>query len=158
MNTFLPYPDFAESARCLDRQRLCKQRVETLQLLRALAGETRGWFHHPAARMWAGWEHLLVDYGLAVCAEWVARGYRDTCAARIAAFGPRYANQCDGRAPAWLGDPAFHRAMRSNLTRKDAARYGPMWPDVPNDLPYVWPDGESGDSDLPAAGSAGKVG
>ena len=33
MQTFLPYPDFARSARVLDRKRLGKQRVETLQVL-----------------------------------------------------------------------------------------------------------------------------
>lgn len=36
MQTFLPYPDFAESASVLDRQRLGKQRVETLQVMKAL--------------------------------------------------------------------------------------------------------------------------
>lgn len=49
MQTFLPYPSFAESARVLDRQRLGKQRVEVLQLLRALTGQTKGWANHPAA-------------------------------------------------------------------------------------------------------------
>ncbi len=36
MQTFLPYPDFARSAAVLDPARLGKQRVETLQILRAL--------------------------------------------------------------------------------------------------------------------------
>ena len=35
MQTFLPYPDFARSARCLDNRRLGKQRVESYQILRA---------------------------------------------------------------------------------------------------------------------------
>jgi hypothetical protein len=35
VQTFLPYADFAESARVLDRARLGKQRVEALQVLRA---------------------------------------------------------------------------------------------------------------------------
>ena len=34
MQTFLPYPDFARSAAVLDRQRLGKQRVEVLQILK----------------------------------------------------------------------------------------------------------------------------
>lgn len=33
MQTFLPYPDFARSAACLDRQRLGKQRLEAFQIL-----------------------------------------------------------------------------------------------------------------------------
>ncbi|MDQ1681515.1 MAG: hypothetical protein QOH99_56, partial [Frankiaceae bacterium] len=35
MQTFLPYADFGASARVLDDRRLGKQRVETLQILRA---------------------------------------------------------------------------------------------------------------------------
>jgi len=34
MQTFLPFPDFAESAKCLDNRRLGKQRVEAKQILR----------------------------------------------------------------------------------------------------------------------------
>lgn len=37
MQTFLPYPDFRESARVLDNKRLGKQRVECLQILQTLA-------------------------------------------------------------------------------------------------------------------------
>ncbi len=38
MQTFLPYADFERSAAVLDRQRLGKQRVETLQIFQALTG------------------------------------------------------------------------------------------------------------------------
>jgi len=33
MQTFVPYANFSESAKVLDRQRLGKQRVETLQVM-----------------------------------------------------------------------------------------------------------------------------
>lgn len=134
MQTFLPYSSFEASAQCLDRQRLGKQRVEVLQILRALRGLSRGWVNHPATRMWAGHEHALVLYGEAVCREWLARGYRDTCLGKIAAFA-------DGEpvAPGWLGDPALHASHRSNLLRKDPAHYGQFgWDEGPG-LPYVWP-------------------
>lgn len=36
VQTFLPYEDFDKTASVLDRSRLGKQRVETLQLLKAL--------------------------------------------------------------------------------------------------------------------------
>ncbi len=53
MQTFLPYPDFAESARVLDNKRLGKQRVEVLQILNVLTDSTRkGWRNHPAVAMW----------------------------------------------------------------------------------------------------------
>src|SRR3712207_7307101 len=32
-----------------------------------------------------------------------------------------------------------HLSHRSALVRKDPARYRPLFPEVPDDLPYVWP-------------------
>ena len=77
MQTFLPYPDDRLSAAVLDDKRLGKQRVETLQILRALTWSTYGWRNHPAVRMWRGFVPALVAYGAAVCDEWVARGRAD---------------------------------------------------------------------------------
>ena len=34
---------------------------------------------------------------------------------------------------------AMHRAHQSSLLRKDPAHYGPLFPGVPDDLPYYWP-------------------
>jgi hypothetical protein len=85
VQTFLPYPDCAASAAVLDDRRLGKQRVEALQVLRALARATYGWKHHPAVRMWVGYPEAVAAYGLAVCEEWVRRGRADTCAATITA-------------------------------------------------------------------------
>lgn len=147
MNTFLPFPDFAASAQVLDRQRLGKQRPEVLQLLAATTGwrvvdgvlervERPGWGNHPAALMWRGFGASLARYGLAVCAEWVSRGYRDTCADKIRLIAGVLPKTGD---PEWLGDEDFHLAHRSNLVRKDRDHYGALWPDVPADLPYVWP-------------------
>ena len=43
MQTFLPVADFEDGARFLDSPRLGKQRVETLQILRALELPDYGW-------------------------------------------------------------------------------------------------------------------
>ena len=134
VNTFVPFPDPANSAAVLDRARLGKQRVEALTLLRVLSGTQTGWRNHPATKMWAGHEGALAAYGLAICAEWVRRGYRDSCAEKI-----RDLADPDENWPGWWGDEAVHRSHRSNLRRKDEAHYGKLWPDVPPDLPYVWP-------------------
>ena len=53
MQTFLPYAGFADTAQVLDKRRLGKQRVEAIQVLRALTVPGYGWRHHPAATMWA---------------------------------------------------------------------------------------------------------
>lgn len=148
MQTFLPYPDFERSARALDTKRLGKQRVECIQVLRGLVRPGYGWRHHPAVRMWAGHEEALARYAYTCCAVWAERGFADTCAATIAAdlattgvgsVRSEAALHAAGAMPPWLGDEAFHRAHRSALLRKDPAHYGPLFPDVPDDLEYVWP-------------------
>lgn len=60
VQTFLPYPDFERSAAVLDPARLGKQRVETLQVLRALELPDYGWRNHPAVGMWRGRTPALV--------------------------------------------------------------------------------------------------
>lgn len=139
MNTFLPLADYAASAATLDRQRLGKQRVEALQILIALSrGPGAPWYSHAATRMWLGHERSLAAYGLAVCAEWILRGYRDTCVGKIEALSQRFteATRVD---PPWLGREALHLAYRSNLVRKAPEHYRQYWPQVPADLSYVWP-------------------
>lgn len=152
MQTFLPFPDFARTAAVLDGRRLGKQRVEAVQVLRALTVPGYGWRHHPAARMWAGYEEALTSYGLAVCARWRSTGRADTCAATLVAdlaartglTQPR--DQAELAAarelPPWLGDPDFHRRHQSALLRKDPAHYARWFPDVPDDLPYLWPESD----------------
>lgn len=151
MQTFLPYADFRRSARVLDARRLGKQRVEALQVLRGLTVPGYGWRHHPAVRMWAGYEEALVRYGLDVCAVWTDQGRADTCAATLRADLAAYRGRARvrvrsgaglaeaGETPPWLGDEAFHLSHRSALVRKDPAHYRPLFPEVPDDLPYVWP-------------------
>jgi len=149
MQTFLPCRDFAASAATLDTKRLGKQRVETIQVLRALTVPGYGWRRHPAAAMWAGYEEALVRYGLEVCAVWCAAGRADTCAATLTTDLATHTElrvvrdyaeltRC-GELPQWLGDPALHSSHQSALVRKDPAHYRPLFGDVPDDLPYVWP-------------------
>ncbi|MGN6781188.1 MAG: MSMEG_6728 family protein [Marmoricola sp.] len=148
MQTFLPYADFERSARSLDRKRLGKQRVETIQVVRGLVVPGYGWRHHPAVLMWKGYEEALGRYGLTTCEVWTELGFGDTCAATIAtdlaaAGVTRIRSQAEladaGALPPWLGDEAFHRSHRSSLVRKDPDHYRALFPDVPDDLEYVWP-------------------
>ena len=44
-----------------------------------------------------------------------------------------------GELPPWLGDEAFHRSHQAALVKRDPDHYRPLFPDVPDDLPYVWP-------------------
>jgi hypothetical protein len=125
VQTFLPYADFERSARALDQRRLGKQRVECIQVVRGLTVAGYGWRHHPAVTMWRGSEAATI-------AEDLAR-------AGIAAIRTQPELAAAGALPAWLGDEDFHRSHRSSLLRKDPDFYGARFPDVPDDLPYVWP-------------------
>ena len=136
MNTFLPYSDFSKSAQCLDMKRLGKQRVETLQLLQVLNGITKSWINHPCTKMWRGFENALVYYGIAICDEWLERGYKDTCLEKISKF---FNVDKPLIFPKWLGDENFHISHQSNLIRKKEDHYKKYFPDVPNNLEYVWP-------------------
>jgi hypothetical protein len=148
MQTFLPYPDFADSARALDSKRLGKQRVEVIQIVRALTRPGYGWASHPAVLMWKGYEEALGRYGLVCCEVWTGLGFGDTCAATItgdlaAAGVPQVRDQPElhrvGAVPPWLGDDAVHLSHRSALVQKDGAFYAERFPDTPADLPYYWP-------------------
>jgi hypothetical protein len=123
----------------LDRQRLGKQRVEAKQLVQAI--EFGGaWHNHPAAKMWRGYLPALCQYGMAVCAQWISRGYEDTT---YPWFRRKYETVASAlqHNPPWLGDDDFHRSHRSNLMRKDAIWYSQFDWNVPDDLPYIWPAG-----------------
>lgn len=137
MQTFLPYPGFANSARVLDRQRLGKQRVEAYQILRALRGVSTGWVNHPATKMWRGYENALCLYGINMCIEWVSRGYKDTLMDKFIKLADPDPDALV--LPPWLGDFDLHASHRSNLLRKDPAHYSQFGWVESDDLPYVWP-------------------
>jgi hypothetical protein len=153
MQTFLPVADFTESARLLDNPRLGKQRVECLQVLRALELPDYGWANHPVVTMWRGHTAGLVVYSLAMVRVWRERGFADTTETLIAEFAPDAAAMTQDEAaaagllPSWVGDEELHLSHRSNLLAKDPGFYRSRFPDDPDDLPYRWP----GSDDVPPA-------
>ena len=155
MQTFLPYSDFEATARCLDYRRLGNQRKEVLQMLNALSIGPRcmrvvkgrygkyktPWYNHTATQMWRGYEQALILYGLTIVQEWVRRGYKDTCAVKIANMAKHW--YAEVVYPPWLGNFDFHASHRSNLLRKDYDYYSQFGWLEPNNLNYVWPEGDS---------------
>jgi hypothetical protein len=140
MQTFLPYESFVKSAESLDRQRLGKQRVEGLQILRTLSGVKDGWRNHPAVHMWRGHEWSLANYTSIVCIEWIKRGYKDTCLSKVAVMAQENRGVWGLGDPTWLGVREFHLSHQSNLVRKLPEHYGALWPEVDPNLPYFWPE------------------
>ena len=130
MQTFLPYADFEQSAKCLDGARLWKQCVEAKQLLMGQSA------NHPASKMWRGYETGLALYGLVMCTESLSRGID---AGEVKQY---FADYLDGKEvvlPPWLGHAHFHATHRSNLLRKDLEYYFKFgWDEHPS-IPYYWP-------------------
>ena len=143
-------------------QRLGKQRVETLQILRALELPDYGWQNHPAVRMWRGRTPALVRYGLDCVRVWTGRGHGDSTADQIAEFAPWVAglSQADlarqSLLPSWLGDERLHRSHRSQLIAKEPDFYRPLFPESPEGLDYFWPEPDPV-ADAPQAGPLGFV-
>lgn len=144
MQTFCPCEDFYDTARCLDRQRLGKQRVEAYQILLALKNPDYGWQNHPAVKMWRGYDYSLTEYGIAICYEWIRRGYKDSMLERFFDFVPE-CTATDFAKPFWLGNNKFHSIHRSVLLYKNPEWYSQFgWKEIA-DVPvdgkhnYFWP-------------------
>jgi len=146
VQTFLPFSDFRRSAAALDVRRLGKQRVETLQILRALTFEDYGWRNHPAVTMWSGYTEALVTYGVEMTKRWQEAGFADTVMPQLVEFLGRQPLRTQrelraaGALPAWVGNRALHRSHQAALLRKDPEHYGPLFAAVDPELGYVWPE------------------
>ena len=127
--------------------RLGKQRVEAYQLLKVNLGLGKrnkngniAWSNHPAAKMWKGYELLLYMYTTDIISEWKSRGYNDSIQEKIDELKDKYISQKKLTYPLWLWfSDDLCLSHRSNLIRKLPEHYKQFWPDVPDDLPYVWP-------------------
>ena len=140
MQTFLPYEDFEKTAKSLDMKRLGKQRVETMQIMNAILNPEYGWQNHPAVNMWRGHIVTLMDYQAAICSDWTSRGYKDTCLEKSFALLEGYKGEVRMIKPSWLGRKEVHISHQSNLLRKYPEHYSQYFVNVPDDLPYVWPE------------------
>lgn len=112
MNTFLPFPDYAQSAACLDKRRCFKQVVEASQILDVLEGRSQGWKNHPAVKMWRNYIPSLKQY-YAACYDYCLVNHRINFCKLQPLLIDKYAPY-----PHWFGDDQFHLKMRQNLIRK----------------------------------------
>src|SRR4051794_41209383 len=131
MQTFLPVADFTDSARLLDSPRLGKQRVETLQILRAIELPDYGWANHPAVLMWRGRTPALVAYGLAMASVWRGRGVAHSTPPPIGGVAPGVGGRAlegvapAGPLPARLGGEGVDPPHPSEPIPKDPHFYPP---------------------------------
>ena len=131
MQTFLPYPDFRKSLQTLDYRRLGKQRVEAMQLVKAIYIEDYGWRKHPCCKMRMDYPEALQLYHDIAIDEWIKRGYNNNM--------PLFrVKESEVTMPHWLGNEQLHASHRSNLLAKDFGHYGGFGWDESDDIPYYW--------------------
>ena len=136
MQTFLPYEDFWLSANVLDTKRLCKQIIEAKIIYDInTSGDTkRAWYNHPATKMWRGHDAALATYFNTCLKVWKSRGYKHKYKFIIPSHIPTHVEFL----PQFIGHEGFHRSHQSNLVRKNPEYYKGFFPDVPDNLPYIW--------------------
>jgi len=144
MQTFLPFASFADSVGVLDRQRLGKQRIETMQIMRTLTGYYDGrWLDNiPLSRAWRGHEDELMRYQEETIDEWTRRGYQDTCLDKTRSTYDRWRSEGHepiGVEPLWIGDEKMHEGYRALLIRKAPHLYRELFADTDANAPFFWP-------------------
>ena len=142
LQTWLPYPNYAESAHVLDTKRLSKQRTNVLEILDVLheVNQQSKFYEHPVIEMWRGYEPQLCEYGLVVCEEYKSRGHLEKCSARVSwHLDCATSGEFTMNKPPWFGHPGIHVSHRSALLRKDPDYYWRFFSGIPDDLPMIWP-------------------
>lgn len=159
MQTFLPYPNFEQSAKCLDNKRLGKQRIEGLQILDALYRgpfsctncrqpsitchcshrniRATPWYNHPATQLWKGYELQLCFYVQNVIDEWKSRGFKDKCEEKLEFFLSHY-EFSSSTLPWFIGLTEFHNSHKAALLAKYPEHYSQFNWDVEPEVKYLW--------------------
>ena len=123
MQTFLPYPSFSESSQVLRTPDLGTQRTENFLILRAIF-EDRDWSsRHPVVDQWRGYEWLLMQYQLAICAEWVSRGREDKTLRKTQRLYQMHCPPISPGLPEWLGDESYHQEQQERLLNRNRKHY-----------------------------------
>lgn len=139
MQTFIIDHDIPKSMKLLDYRRLGKQRVEAIQIARlCLKLDDNHWKHHPTVKMWKGYESYLIKIYLVECLrEWFKRGYKNNKCLDYYIDLEKLVRNRDIVKPPWITDE-FVKSHQSNLIRKKPEFYKPKFPNVPDNLPYIW--------------------
>lgn len=157
MQTFLPYPNFNDSAKVMDHynagkySRCFKQVVEAKQILCNLHAsglpeswvesndwKNQPWVNHVAVKMWENNPMALKEYYNTFLSISKNTHKVNTDMVELEVYeGCNYPNGY----PWWLGNENLHRAMRARLIEKDRDFYLPKFPDDEgfNGGLYLWP-------------------
>lgn len=112
MQVFMSENSFEKCAQVLDTKRLVKQLLEGRQILAALAGQTKGWRNHPAAKMFEGSELTLYRYLYYIRKEMELRGFKtEKNWNEIVKLRDYFEQQGGDVLPRWLVDEYEYRRI-----------------------------------------------
>lgn len=169
MQTFLPYPNIIQSAQCLDNKRLGKQRVEALQILKAINQGLEiafiwDWDDNGKEYKKLLWFKSLDSGDGIIKTPWfnhpcikMWKGFTDALEHYMNLCIQEWERRkfknnmlmCIGKLrypkrvrimPPWFGNRDFHDSHKSNLLRKMPEHYSKFGWQVSNNLPYIWPE------------------
>lgn len=161
MQTFLTTTtSFKATAQTLDNKRLNKQALEAWQILmtnlqldpQGNFRQPKGWYNHPATKMWRGYETALYQYIQQMVTEWKSRGFKSTIGDKAQATMLRaqelgLVDLTDIKFPKWMEDANKYSQIaeshRKALLVKDYSWYSQFsWKEdlgVQQDsYEYVW--------------------
>ena len=133
MQTFLPYPDYTQSAHVLDYRRLGAQ-INEVQILLGALHETNngGYRNHSVTNMWRGHELALCEFGLTCLDEWHSRDYkhRESNEKALQWHLELAGAGGDLERPPWFGERWVHTQYQGLLVWKDPGYYTRFFPGV----------------------------
>lgn len=162
IQTWLPHANLLASAAALHPDDLARQRIHNWQLISLLSCYLVSdenlwhccWREHPLVLQWKNYLPFLMEYNRAV-AKVYNRGSA-TGGQLMPASQPDpvltqceelfdaavEAGACDAEVsfvPGWIGNAGYHASHQSNLVRKNPEFYSNLFPNVTENLKYVWP-------------------
>ena len=149
MDTFVPFPNFKDSAGALLESDAIASLRSALKVME-VHHEYGNLEHneviarHPIVELWGDAIPHLCEYAFALIEVIPADRTGAINLAKIekaVRFHMSCATSGEYRmdAPRWLGDEMFHAAQRSALMRRHPLHYGRMWPDQDMSIPQYWP-------------------
>lgn len=157
MQTWLPVPNFKDSARSLTGEDLRTQRLQVLQLIEEFhqipredtklpSSYTRGHLDEDSHvyKMWYGYELQLIEYGVTCCEELAVRmGKSDPIYDKLAMhYDWAETEEAPFSKPNWFGDVDFHISHQAALVRINKRHYSQFFKVVDTTVPLVWPESD----------------
>lgn len=141
----MPVANVTESVTAFHDDDLREQMVQAGLALRAVRDHRDGL----VCRMWQGYEGGLLAYFLRVCQELERRGVpMQTMVQRAWRLATHAHFDVRPLMPRWFGYRPIHLSHASTLIRLRPAHYARLWPQVPLDMPVLWPRNTEGRFDF----------